>query len=797
MAYSVEELKQQYPQIDIQKRILELRALGTLMGKSIIVPKYKVPLALHEPIAFTASGNELVRGLASSRSVNWGELRLAVFLRLYHDDLFIDPEKTDIAGIRKALSKEIQAGKVKYPFIFGRELYDKAFEEIENDSLRALDAPQTQRFLDGTSPGIFQLGETVVGPWGALQSREYRSVQPTRNPLLYHCEKPGCLTAHKIWLSTSDTRIKEVGIRLHKKLDQRAPSNWERFIGELHRNLSGAYDDWRSGGVIAFLGECFTSEELTSIAESAFSNRALGYREICFGQGISVRGADEFLTGKTKQQIIQMLLLLTDSEIVSAIDKSTIEGRVKVPIGEIRAPRLNRPVTGSFGTSFECSSQGVRVASDDPRVPMRRLQRLISEVYDEPNLKSRLDWKIRSLDGNSFEDRLRHYLAEEDVRKVVRDLFLSGPDVFSSAADKLTLHHLAHEEDHVLAARVSWRLGFPGVTHDTAASALRSRVKEMRNVTPKSSPSEDDKEKIRSQSVHLFVELEKSLDSALCFSTWLTRFDHWAAHPRFAYSHAEARKFMAETLTAQAETSGSDVTYDPSGVNTLGPLISGFGLLASHLEKIDAASEEFRRSSEDIPSVFRASTLLKFGYPYQIPFLNFSEPSKVAIVSGLRSIARNLSNGKVSGVRNSLEHHRESFPECADVLGCLDAIEEHCDTVERFGFIPVMFRMMEYTRDSFGRARFMFEDYSGRTVSVAAYSPVALTGQPGFSEDQILVPGVQIADSESIPRFSLGVTSSYTEMWSDWPRHRAVGLISEPMDDSSQGGPDISASESA
>lgn len=797
MAYSVDELKQRYPQTDIQKKILELRALGTLMGHSIVVPKYKVPPALHEPIAFTAAGNELVRSLASSRSVNWGELRLAVFLRLYHDDLFVDPETTDIDGIRKGLSEEVKIGKVKHPFIFGRELYDKAFEEIGNDSLRALDAPQTQRFLEGTPAGIFQLGETIVGPWGAIKSREYRSIRPTRSPLLYHCEKPGCLTAHKIWLATSATRIKEVGTRLRKKLDQRAPSNWGRFLGELHGHLSGAYDDWRSGGIIAFLGECFTAEELTSIAESAFGDKSLGYREICFGQGISVRGASDFLTGITKQQVMQLLLLLTDTEIVTSIDKAVLDGKVKVPAGEIRVPRLNKYSTGSFDTRLECSSQGVRISADDARVPMRRLQRLIAEVYEEPNLKTRLDWKIRSLEGDGFEGKLRHYLAEEDARKVVRELFLSGPDVFKSAANRLNLPHSAHEEDHVLAARLAWKLGFPGVTYDTAAGALRSRVQEMRNVTPKSSPSDADKEKIRGHSVHLFVELEKSLDSALCFSTWFTQFDHWAAHPRFTYSHAEARKFMAETLTEQARKSGSDVSYDPSGVNTLFPLIAGFGVLASHLEKIDAASEGYRRASEDIPSMFKESTLVEFGYPYRIPFLNFSKPSKDAVVSGLRSIARNLSQGKVLDVRNALEHHREKFPESADVLVCLDAVEEYCEVVENFGFIPVMFQMMEYMRDSFGRARFTYENYSGRSVRVAAYAPVMLTGQPGFAEDQILVPGVQIADSELIPRFALGVSSPYTGMWKDWPRHRPIGLLSEHVDDSSNGESDISPSESA
>lgn len=576
------------------------------------------------------------------------------------------------------------------------------------------------------------------------------------------------------------------------------PSNWPRFFEELHGSLSGRYDDRRSGGIIAFLGECFTGDELISIAHSAFSNRDLAFREVCFSQGVSVKDANAFLAGRTKQEVMQLLLLMRDLEIVSSVDKYALSGKLKVPSGEVRVPRLNHYTTGAFDTRLECTSLGARVVSSNARVSMQRLHRLVSEVYEQPELKKRLDWKIRNLEGDTFEQKLRHYLSTEDVRKVISGLFLTGPDVFEAAASKLSLSFTGEEEDHALAERMSWKLGFPNVTHDVGVTGLRSRVQDMREVTPRATPSREDEERVRGSSVHLFVELEKSLDSALCFSTWLTEFDHWAAHPRFTYSHAEARRFMAATLTERARKTGKDISYDPAGVNTLFPLIMGFGLLASHLEEISDTRHEFLRPTEDTPSMFRSSTLVEFGYPYKMPFLNFSAESMEVILTQFRSIARVLSEGKVLNVRNSLEHHREEFPDCADVLTSLVAIEKYCDVVEECGLIPITFRMVGHSSDSFGRARYHYEDGGGRSVSVPTYSPVLLTGQPKFSKDQILVPGVRIANSDLTPRFSLGVSSPYVEMWSDWPRNRSVGLLKESLEvDSDRESLDISSSESA
>jgi hypothetical protein len=164
VAYSAEELEEMYPDEASRTNILRLRGIGRLMSNSIVVPRYRIPSHLHEPLVFTEAGERMVRELSSSRSANWGEQRIAVFLALHHDELFVDPDRTDISALRNGFSREIKSGNIVHPFIWGRELYDKAYSDIPSTHLHALDSRKTIEFLRGTSKGVFQVFDTVVGP---------------------------------------------------------------------------------------------------------------------------------------------------------------------------------------------------------------------------------------------------------------------------------------------------------------------------------------------------------------------------------------------------------------------------------------------------------------------------------------------------------------------------------------------------------------------------------------------------------------------------------------------------------
>ncbi len=765
-----------YPDTTTRTNILRLAGIARLMARSIVVPRYRIPTHLHEPLVFTDEGQKMVRELSSSRSTNWGEQRIAVFLEIHHSVLFVDPDRTDISGLRQGLSKEIEDGNIMYPFIWGRELYDKAYLEIPASNLHALDSGKTIEFLRGTPRGVFQMADTVVGPWGALPSVEYRNIPPTTEPLLYHCERPGCFRAHETRLSTSDNSIINMRSRLSKKLFQRgAASNWSKLLGPLEAKLSGRYDDGRSNDIVGLITECFSDAELRTIAHTAFADRSLHLREKCAAINISIRSAEDFLHARSRAEIVQIMLLLRDRDIIRVVDNAVRSQKISVPSGEVRRPRLNGKNSGYFDLSFQCSSRGVRVYSANSWTPMRRLRRLIREVYKGSALEQHLEWKIRQVEARNQEERLDKYLATNEVHQIIRDLFLSGPDVFRTAADSVGLVGEESRSDEDLISDIVWKLGFPLDLDDRGAADLREHAELLREAASESSQYNEERQRVlRSLSPNLFVSLEETLDRALVFVSWLTVVDHWMQKPRFTFFRDEARRDIARILTAYSERRGNPVTFNGDGVNTLFPLISGFGLLASYLESEAAQPEKYRREPSEMPQVFSESDLMEFGYQSKLPFLNCPDESRGRLIEALKTISRELSNGGISSVRNSLEHHKGRFPSREEILTCLDAVTRVCDLLEEFGILPMLFRMKGYIKDSEGRSTYTYEDYSGRTVKIPAPSSVIVVGGPSWSQNQIIVAGLVAGGSNWVPRFTPGVRSEFTEMWQDWPRQRML-----------------------
>lgn len=776
MASSAEELENLYPDLATRTNILHLAGISRLMARSIVVPRYRIPSHLHDSVVFTEAGEKLVRELTTSRSTNWGEQRIAVFLELHHDVLFVDPDRTNISSLRDGLSQEIKSGNIMHPFIWGRELYDKAYAEIPDSNLHALDSKKTIDFLRGTPCGVFQMANTIVGPWGALPSEEFRNIAPVLAPLLYHCERPGCLRPHETRLRTSDNSIVNMRNRLSKKLSLRdTAAHWSKLLGPLEAKLAGRYDDNRSDDIVGLIAEGFSDTELRTIAHTAFGDRPLGLREKCAKAGIPVRSAEDFLSSRSRAEIIQILLLMPDREIVRTVDSSVRTGKVSVPSGEVRRSRLNGFNSGHFETSYQCSSRGVRVYSANSWTPMRRLRRLIRDVYQGADLESRLNWKIRQIEANSQDEKLDKYLAANEVHLVIRDLFLSGPDVFRRAADSVGLVEESSRSDAELVSDITWKLGFPLDLDDRGAADLRENANSLREAASEFSHYGQEQQRIlRSLSPNLFVSLEETLDRALVFACWLTAVDQWMGKPRFTFFRDEARRDTARILSSYSARKGDAVTFNGDGVNTLFPLISGFGLLASYLESEADQPDKYQRAQSDIPEAFGESDLIAFGYQSKLPFLNCSTESRRRLIQELRAVSRELSNGGISAVRNSLEHHKGSFPSQEEILNCIDAITRVCDLLEGFGILPMVFRLSSFTRDSEGRAVYTYEDYSGRVVRIPVPSSVVVTGGPSWNQNQIIVSGLVAGGSNWVPRFIPGVRSEFTEMWQDWPRPRTL-----------------------
>lgn len=217
MVYTESELQEKYSDLEEQKSILRLYGLSQFMGVSILSGRYKIPASLHDPIALTPYGETICRRLM--RHFKWAEARIACFLTFFHEELLVDHINTDIAALISAFNEEMTAGKVLHPFIWGRELYDKAFDLFSHEPDN-LDHADTLKLLKDSPRGIFQQLDLLTGPLGILHSCQMRAVPPATRIPLYHCAKRSCSSVHGTYLSTSDSQIAKAQEKLDDILEK-------------------------------------------------------------------------------------------------------------------------------------------------------------------------------------------------------------------------------------------------------------------------------------------------------------------------------------------------------------------------------------------------------------------------------------------------------------------------------------------------------------------------------------------------------------------------------------------------
>ncbi|MFE3740401.1 hypothetical protein [Streptomyces sp. NPDC059134] len=779
MVYTGSELHEKYANFEEQKSILRLYGLSHFMGTSVLTGRYKVPVLLHDPIALTPYGELVCRRLM--RNFKLAEARMACFLTFFHEELLIDHANTDIEALIVAFNGEVQAGKVLHPFIWGRELYDKAFDLFPQEP-DVLDHAESIKLLQDSPRGVFQQLDLLTGPLGILRSCQMRSIPPSTRIPLYHCAKRSCTAVHGTYLNTADSQVAKAQEKLDDILAKEygAPSAFFEFFAEAEDTLSGYYGDRDCASEGALLGECFTEEELDFVVLESLKGKSAPLRDALSRNDIAVGNPVEFVNSLSRAAKIQALLLMRSRDLFACVDRAIYTKQIDIPEHEIREPRIVRIASGFYRLSLECSRYGVRVMPSDPSLALVRLQRIILAIYplSEPGASKELHWRLRKVQGSTAEEKLQRYMEKEAPAEVIQHLILVGPESFSIAADRcgLTASDVEDMEDKELLNILLWKIGFSVVSGDESTGSLqRHRESFAQAVAAYSGYSESEKYEIKRESAPLFSSLEKALDSTLSFSAWALTFDHWSAHPRFDYYLSDARSHMAELLNSAARGSSRDsVIYDSQGRNTLFPLISGFTRLRSYLEQVTSETERYRRPARDMPSYAQHAELTPFPFLHTLPFLDLSSDSQDKILDLLKEFTKILEDGGVADVRNRLQHQREDFPKEDELLRCLRAIGSFLDSIEISGLCPTLFKSTGNSRDSAGRSSYSFKDYRGRDYVAKRPSGVGRAGLPGLLTDQFIVPVANLNSTTEVLRFSVGARSNYTELWQEWPKYRVV-----------------------
>ncbi len=446
-----------------------------------------------------------------------GDVHLAVFGQMYYHDLLIDLEKSDLEGIRSLINAELLETRLRWPYRFGRLLYDKFNDSLHhNREVRYLEPDQVATLLEGTPQGVYQVGSLLSGPLGLLTSRETRYLIPFMAAPLWHCSDTGCTTVHHVMMDPPRIAVFEAFNRLRSVAARRLGpvSEWSEALQGLHRKgerprVRRYYD------LPAFLGDAIVGDERTTLLATALKSSNRAWLRQTLGspprKKRAAEGSAEQVAGQLSEaEQLQMLLLLRDDELVTLIDDCVYNNDIVIPLSEMRSAQVRFSKLNRWDSFVEVSSFGLRAQR---RYPLVTLMLSIWETYESQGLMEELSWKLgKPVEGLS-RDVLMEYIQEHGPAEVVRDLVLSSRPVALSIANEVNLAVVPNEAREQLVNRFLWKFGFNPSRYDDKYPRLRTRLTQFKDTLLQTNTirTEDDREEIRSQGVNLFVSVEVSL----------------------------------------------------------------------------------------------------------------------------------------------------------------------------------------------------------------------------------------------------------------------------------------------
>ncbi|MGW4760185.1 hypothetical protein ACWEPD_00605 [Streptomyces pseudogriseolus] len=770
-----DQLQAAYPDVEEQRNIFRLLILSELLGFCLIAKDYKPPAYLNNQIKLTEYGHEKVQAFARKR-IPIPEARAICFLEFSWVDLLIDHKATDASAVQEAISKQIKDRSIYYPFVFGRELYDRAYDRLEPDK-RELDLADTLDFLEGTPQGVFQMHEYVTGPFGLLNSSELRFYQPQRHANLLHCGDSSCHTIHTVHFSTaSEAPINKHRIEASRVLQKESeiPSAWASFLSDVFSDLTHPASDTASEPLIPILGDCLTEAEIRALTEWLLDNTRGALRDVC--SSLELRGkASDIVADMGRAELMQLCLTMSDRDIVQGIDTLVHQGVIDVPTSEIRRPPINdESAFGSFRVRAELGVHGVRTLSERTNLAPLRLRSLIEHMYRLSDVGDReeLEWQLRAASGDTLEARLENYLLEQSPRSVVESLVLARKSNAVAACEILHLRDGATESTDFIPL-ILWKLGFASPAEgDLHADfwRLHESMEKMARLGP-GRPLSPSVEEFRGVAANYFVALESALDDALSFTVWALSHDHFTDRRPFVFKPEDQRAASFSWLqSAVAGTGDNELTYGE--LNSLYSLCRGFQCLGSELQRIATERDLHARPSSGIPGWADQQTLQRFPFRHSVPFLDLTDDSREMVLKNLHEISRLLIAERIFDARNNWLHGGRKDLEFSNVRASLSAIRDAVQLIEDCGFSRTTFAISARRSDGYGRSVTTLRNPRGVTLEVHEPSPYQWLGLPPVGSGVHVMTAACFSAPSDFLRFQSEAFSPFTEMWADYPRRK-------------------------
>ena len=767
MSDSITDLQDIVSDPENRTKFTELIAIVSLLNYCIIDRNYRLSDNWIRPLQFTSLGQQTIDAcMVHYKRLKPNDVRMAVFLTTgCTEGLFIDIS-TDIDSLRQQISTEIRQKRIRFPYIFGRELHDVAAELFPAQT--KLDNSQTIKLLDKLPIGVFQLGRTVVGPYGCTYSDMPRSAGPRFSVPGYRCSDESCAGIHKINISTADSAIsrargnvsKYIERNYSKAADAHAPLVRRAFKLELL-----PISDFVKLNLIDVLSDSLSEDEFRSVVDHLLRKtfkREGRKTDISKRLGAVITNPSDFVAGLGRPELLQIVLLHSDSDLIAAIDETVYQGRLQLHDSEVRVSRVRRWDTELDYSRAEIGSLGVRFTAP-PSVKMitSRMQRLLHTLYYQSEFLDAGDlaYAIEAPNDLSPGELLNLAVRDHSMDELFRDLILPNRRAVEIAAKELHMFDYEHISREQVFERLYWKIGGPS---NNGFPDLRRIDEYLRQVQAAISENREP-DIVRAAASPLFAAVEDALNRALIFAIWAFSTDHHLAIDGFEYD-AELDRSIVEFIEINAPSSEPELRLKPEK-NTIVPLGAGFPRLAKVLRKSDEASH--LRPEREIPAECIA-TSRPFAFPFTRMFFNLAPSAQSEVLTALQAIGRHAQNTDVIEVRNWTSHGDRSFPGVEQIQAALEHVAKLRRYLQVSGLYPRIYELISLSRDGVGREELVYES-DGEQLSffrpLWAIAPKLPMGQARL----IIVPIAKI-DSSGPLRFRVKSMPGTDPYWDGWPK---------------------------
>ncbi|MEU4762637.1 hypothetical protein AB0H12_05245 [Actinosynnema sp. NPDC023794] len=769
--------------------LLRCYYLADFLGSCIVDDKYKPPVTLSASIKLSTKGRTLANQ-AKGEGISLMEGELAAYMTMWAgDELLIDANETEIDSLRSAISSEIKRSKIRFPWIYGRKLYDA----VSSSSFHGSAHPShedTLRLLDRLPLGVFQIGPYVAGPYGLVESKQWRIIRPRIVVPSYHCDDIECDRVHSVHLSTADSGVSKAIGKLRSKVAKLHKVNVEyrEAVLEVQSKHIPPFSWFNNSDLPFFLFECLTIDEIRKLLVRLLDAPGGHLRAECLKLGEVVKDAGTFAGQLSEGQLLQVILLAGDSEVHETLNRMVWSSDIEVARAEIRYARIVAEAPSGLSGRMQISHLGVRHAPSVRLAPVR-LRKLISECFPENDqmAEKRLGWLLREYEGESPGAKLTSALNLEEPASLVNKLIVRDEKSYRVALLSLGLpiDVFANASDEEIARLIAWHVGFVSVDNSVELQHLNDRVAALKKLISSIPPAfidRTDANEIRALSINLFVGLEEILKRALCFIVWAMLRDYRGNSYVLDYSQARAQDYFQSWILEQQ----GGLKVERFEKWSLGDILEGYGIVAKVLKKLESERVVHLRPESEWPRSARyGANPFVFPFQHKFPFLDLDAQSRNFITEATQRIASSLSESGVLDVRNGYSHHTDEVPDTGKIGVALDAIDGRVAELVASGLYPSVYVMDSSNEDNTGRRRVTLRSASGAKVVLTRPSAIDLFGFPVLNRPQVIVPRAKVAESGEPLRFLFRVDSAYDVDWEDFPKRpvKSNGFVVSEFED--------------